>query len=82
MQITLTPKPERKELIVGIQIGNSGRLLVAQVNNLVYTQPITLSGSGAGFVREVEAALQKFVPKPHFVYQVLSILRKAEEKGA
>ncbi|KLU62343.1 hypothetical protein CEB3_c13870 [Peptococcaceae bacterium CEB3] len=82
MRIKLTPRPEKHELIVALQIGAQGRLLVAQVSNLASTRPQALEGSGPQFVRQVEAALQAYVPKPHFVYQVLSILRKANQESA
>lgn len=80
-KITLTPKIAKKELIIGIQTGEHGRLLSANIPSLEKADRTILEGESTNnqFRAQVERALATYGPRPHHVYRILKLLGK---KGA
>lgn len=80
-KITLTPKIAKKELIIGIQTGEQGRLLLANVPFLEKADQTVLAGepTSSYFRAQVERALSSYVLRPHHIYSILKLLGR---KGA
>lgn len=81
IQITLTPNVVKKELIIGIQKEEQGRLLLANIPTLEKTGQIVLAGdlTDKNFYVQVEKALSSYVARPHYIYTLINLL---EGKGA
>ena len=80
-KITLTPKIAKKELIIGIQAGEQGRLISVNVPTLKKADQTVIAGepTSSQFRAQIEKALATYVPRPHHVYRILKLLGK---KGA
>ena len=80
-QITLTPKIAKKELIIGIQAGEQGRLISVNVPTLKKADQTVLTGepTSSYFRAQVERALSAYVPHPHHIYSILKLIGR---KGA
>ena len=79
-KITLTPKITKKELIIGIQAGEQGRLLSVNVPTLKKADQTVLAGepTNSQFREQVEKALSAYVARPHHVYNILKLLGRKE----
>lgn len=80
-KITLKPNIAKKELIIGIQAGECGRLLLASISSLEKSGKTVLEGDPTSnyFRAQVEKALSTYVSRPHHVYGILKLLGR---KGA
>lgn len=79
-KITLTPKIGKRELIIGIQAGEQGRLLSVNVPTLKKADQTVLTGepTSSYFRAQVEKTLSDYVPRPHHVYSILKLLGRKE----
>lgn len=77
-KVTLTPNLEKCELLIGLQIGARGRLLVAHIPSLRNKERTVISGNPINpmFRREVETALSTYVARPHFAYGILDLIAR------
>ena len=80
MKITLTPKISKKELIIGLQKEEHGRLLLANIPSLAKANRTILVGESTSsqFREQVEKALSAYVARPHHVYSILKLLGRKE----
>jgi hypothetical protein len=80
-KITLTPNPVKNKLIIGIQTGAHGRLLLANLPDLIRTEQTILTGDPTSslFRAQLEKALSTYVAHSDQVYSILELL---ERKGA
>jgi hypothetical protein len=76
-KITLTPNILNDKLIIGIQVGEHGRLMSTSVPSVKKVGKTVIKGdsSSASFQLKIEQALYAYVTQPTKVHSVLKTLR-------